>query len=304
MACARARAALSLSLLVVASAAKREAGCASAFQQCGGPHFGGPTCCEKGCSCSDQAGGGVYSQCVPPVGEFLCGGSGPAPTPAAPAPTPEVPALTLEAPAPTPEAPPAPTPEAPAPTPEEEEPTVLTAFDCDADDESEQLTWSAKQKDWCCTHEKNGCAHEKKAKASSTSSSPEKKSAANVDGDDDASESFCCVAGTGSCGGCPKESRISSQAFCGESRESCESCTQGARWCADSSSEIDIVRKFSLRDASPNGNARWPAFGSGSHALSLCMVLVLAASALAAAVYRARVRPYGRVEAAGTVGES
>lgn len=45
--------------------------CAGAFQQCGGRAWSGPTCCQRGCSCS--GGNNVfYRQCIPPTGLFSC----------------------------------------------------------------------------------------------------------------------------------------------------------------------------------------------------------------------------------------
>jgi cellulose 1,4-beta-cellobiosidase len=48
--------------------------CSDAFQQCGGDTWTGPTCCQTGCTCTQQ-GGPSYSQCVPPAGGYMCSGS-------------------------------------------------------------------------------------------------------------------------------------------------------------------------------------------------------------------------------------
>jgi len=47
--------------------------CASAFQQCGGQGWTGPSCCQDGCTCS--GGGGYYKQCTPDGGNYRCVGS-------------------------------------------------------------------------------------------------------------------------------------------------------------------------------------------------------------------------------------
>jgi cellulose 1,4-beta-cellobiosidase len=48
--------------------------CSDVFQQCGGDTWTGPTCCQTGCTCTQQ-GGPSYSQCLPPTGGYLCSGS-------------------------------------------------------------------------------------------------------------------------------------------------------------------------------------------------------------------------------------
>jgi len=44
--------------------------CATAYQQCGGTGWAGPTCCQEGCMCSGS--GGYYMQCTPPLGSSTC----------------------------------------------------------------------------------------------------------------------------------------------------------------------------------------------------------------------------------------
>jgi len=44
--------------------------CSTAYGQCGGKHWNGPTCCESGCRCRHE--GDYYSQCEPPAGTHLC----------------------------------------------------------------------------------------------------------------------------------------------------------------------------------------------------------------------------------------
>merc|ERR1712129_695354 len=44
--------------------------CASAYQQCGGMGWVGPTCCQAGCKCGGS--GGYYMQCTPPLGSSTC----------------------------------------------------------------------------------------------------------------------------------------------------------------------------------------------------------------------------------------
>jgi len=48
--------------------------CSDVFQQCGGDTWTGQTCCQTGCTCTQQ-GGPSYSQCLPPTGAYLCSGS-------------------------------------------------------------------------------------------------------------------------------------------------------------------------------------------------------------------------------------
>jgi len=45
--------------------------CSDVFQQCAGDTWTGPTCCQTGCTCTQQ-GGPSYSQCLPPTGGYLC----------------------------------------------------------------------------------------------------------------------------------------------------------------------------------------------------------------------------------------
>ncbi|CAK0878351.1 unnamed protein product [Prorocentrum cordatum] len=56
-----------------AGAGASAGGCADVFQQCGGDGWAGASCCQAGCTCAQQ-GGPSYSQCLPPVGAYLCSG--------------------------------------------------------------------------------------------------------------------------------------------------------------------------------------------------------------------------------------
>merc|ERR1712147_264703 len=47
--------------------------CSAAFGQCGGKNWNGPTCCQSGCQCRHE--GEWYSQCEPPAGNHMCGGT-------------------------------------------------------------------------------------------------------------------------------------------------------------------------------------------------------------------------------------
>jgi len=47
--------------------------CSAAFGQCGGKDWNGPTCCQSGCRCRHE--GEWYSQCEPPAGNHMCGGT-------------------------------------------------------------------------------------------------------------------------------------------------------------------------------------------------------------------------------------
>ncbi|CAK0795962.1 unnamed protein product [Prorocentrum cordatum] len=57
-----------------AGAGASAAGCADVFQQCGGDGWAGASCCQAGCTCTEQ-GGPSYSQCLPPAGAYLCSGT-------------------------------------------------------------------------------------------------------------------------------------------------------------------------------------------------------------------------------------
>lgn len=52
-----------------------QAGCAGAYQQCGGKSWQGPKCCQRGCDCHPH--GEYYSQCTPSGNAGTCAQSGP-----------------------------------------------------------------------------------------------------------------------------------------------------------------------------------------------------------------------------------
>jgi len=57
----------------VQSGGEGDGTCSAAFGQCGGKHWNGPTCCQSGCQCRHE--GEWYSQCEPPAGNHMCGGT-------------------------------------------------------------------------------------------------------------------------------------------------------------------------------------------------------------------------------------
>jgi len=64
---------ITTTIAAVQSGGEGDGTCSAAFGQCGGKHWNGPKCCQSGCHCRHE--GEWYSQCEPPAGNHMCGGT-------------------------------------------------------------------------------------------------------------------------------------------------------------------------------------------------------------------------------------